>query len=153
MANKQNLNQKKPTFVSEPPKAQKKKANLFCIPLKVQKIMPWCYAVIFAAIAAFFLISGNSDTLYMAQGHNLFMNCPEYFAECMSKPGGLLTWLGTYCTQYFYTPDVGATMLIAVWMFIILVAKYAFNMKSSMARSPLRNALSDLPWKYGKNSP
>lgn len=130
MANKQNLNQKKPTFVSEPPKAQKKKANLFCIPLKVQKIMPWCYAVIFAAIAAFFLISWNSDTLYMAQGHNLFMNCPEYFAECMSKPGGLLTWLGTYCTQYFYTPAVGATMLIAVWMFIILVAKYAFNMKS-----------------------
>ena len=131
MSNKQNLNQKKPSFVSAPPKAQQKETQPFCIPTKVQMIMPWCYAAIFAVIAAYFLIVKNSDTLYMAQGHNLFLHTSEYFSECMSKPGGLLTWLGTYFTQYFYNPTTGACILIAVWMLIFAAAKYAFNMKSA----------------------
>ncbi|MBR6197941.1 MAG: hypothetical protein IKQ72_10130 [Bacteroidaceae bacterium] len=130
MSNKQNLNQKKPSFVSAPPKEPKKETQPFCISAKVQKIMPWCYAAIFAVIAACFLIVKNSDTLYMAQSHNLFMNTSEYFADCMSKPGGLLVWMGTYFTQYFYYPTTGASILIALWLLIIAASKYAFNMKS-----------------------
>ena len=130
MSNKQNLNQKKPSFVSAPPKEPKKETQPFCISAKVQKIMPWCYAAIFAVIAACFLIVKNSDTLYMAQSHNLFMNTSEYFADCMSKPGGLLVWMGTYFTQYFYYPTTGASILIASWLLIIAASKYAFNMKS-----------------------
>ena len=130
MSNKQNLNQKKPSFVSAPPKEPKKETQPFCISAKVQKIMPWCYAAIFAVIAACFLIVKNSDTLYMAQSHNLFMNTSAYFADCMSKPGGLLVWMGTYFTQYFYYPTTGASILIALWLLIIAASKYAFNMKS-----------------------
>jgi len=130
MSNKQNLNQKKPSFVSAPPKAQEKETRSFCISPKMQMIMPWCYAAIFAVIAAYFLISKNSDTLYMAQSRNLFMSSSEYFSDCMKYPGGILAWLGTYLTQYFYTPTVGATILIAIWLLTFAAAKYAFNIKN-----------------------
>lgn len=131
MANKNAKNQetKKPSFVSEPPKAAKKETKSLCIPTMLQKLLPVCYSILFAALAAYYLISLNSDTLFFAQEKNLFLYGCEFFNECMSKPGGLLYWAGTYLTQYFYNPTVGSAMLIAVWLITVVAAKYAFNMK------------------------
>lgn len=130
MSNKQNLNSKKPSFVSAPPTSSQKETRSFCIAPKMQMIMPWCYAVIFAVIAAYFLISKNSDTLFMAQSRNLFMSSSEYFYDCIKNPGGLLVWVGTYLTQYFYYPTTGAALLIITWLLTFAAAKFAFSIKN-----------------------
>ncbi len=127
-----NLNEQKPSFVSAPPKPAKKETRPFCIPSKISTFLPWCYALLFAVLAAYYLIGLNSDTLYMVQGRNLFQSGMDYFNSCLDRsPGGFLFWAGTYLTQYFYNPTVGASMLIALWIATFVATKYAFNMKGA----------------------
>ncbi|MCR5312698.1 MAG: DUF6057 family protein [Bacteroidaceae bacterium] len=126
-----NLNySKKPSFVSESPKAQKKEAGPFCLSAKTTNFLPWFYALFFAVLAAYYLIEKNSDVLYMAQSRNLFLENCEYFADCMKQPGGIMFWAGTYLTQYFFYPTSGACILIGIWVLTFAVTKYAFNMKN-----------------------
>ncbi len=129
MTEKNTKDLKKPSFVSEAPKPIKEESS-FSISPKVLKIMPWCYAIIFTIIAAYYLIGENSDVLYMAQNRNLFLDTPEYFSGCMKYPGGLLVWLSTYFTQYFYNPATGACILISIWLLTFAAAKYAFDIKN-----------------------
>ena len=120
----------KPSFVSAPPTSKKKEAMSLCISAKLLSCLHWCYALLFAALAAYYLIGENSDMLYMAQSRNLFQENYAYFLDCMKQPGGFLFWAGTYFTQYFYTPTSGATILITLWLITFCVMQYAFNIKN-----------------------
>lgn len=80
-----------------------------------------------AALGAYFLIMQNSDTLFMAQGQSFFTTDPTFFSECMRRPGGLITWMASFMTQFFYYPALGGAMMIAIWILSMWMSKVAFR--------------------------
>lgn len=92
----------------------------------------WAFAFILAFVlfAAYYLITENSDTLFMAQSRSLFYNSEIHFKECMQLPAGLLFFIGGFLTQFFYIPALGAAILIFLWVIIALITKKAFSIRN-----------------------
>lgn len=84
---------------------------------------------LFAVFAVIMLIVKNGDLLYTAQDRSIFLSTPEFFAERMAVPGGLLHWVSCYFIQYFINPWWGGTMLIIVWLATLLLTIKVFDLK------------------------
>jgi len=83
------------------------------------------------AVIAVMLLVRDSDTLFRMQEMNLFLYTPLFFKQQMVVAGGLLTYLGTYFTQYFYHPALG-TLLLTLWgALTVWLAKRAFRIPDS----------------------
>lgn len=82
-----------------------------------------------AALAALWvvMVTYESTLLFRVQEFNLFLYTPLFFKQCMVASGGFLVWLGSYFTQYFYHPWIGATFLCLWWALLMWLAKKAFN--------------------------
>ena len=80
------------------------------------KWLPAVYAVLFAIFAYYMLAIKNADYLYAAQEHSLFLFDKSFFDMFMVKPGALMSYLGCFCTQFFYHPALGTSILIAIWL-------------------------------------
>lgn len=65
--------------------------------------------------------------LFKIQQYNLFLYTPLFFKQCMVASGGMLTWLGTYFTQYFYHQWIGVLFLCLWWALLMWLCKKAFN--------------------------
>ena len=72
-------------------------------------IAVWLLALV--AIACALLVYEN-DLLWKVQEMNLFLNTSLYFKQQMVVSGGLLTYLGTFFTQFLHYP--GGTALCVV---------------------------------------
>lgn len=129
--NKKNAVNPKPSFVT--PKQQPKDSKPFCIPAKAQIIFAVAALIIFVAVAAYLLISKNSDVLFMAQDRNLYVGTREFQAELFCKPGGFIALAGAYLTQFFYNPVIGASILIGLWCIIYGLVINAFNLTRKWA--------------------
>ena len=90
--------------------------------------LPWVYAILFAIGAAFVLVVRNSDYLYGVSERSLFMADESYFRMIMVKPGALMTWMGCLLTQFFNIPELGAAMLIAIWLVTYVFTLRAFRL-------------------------
>ncbi len=96
-------------------KSQPVSSNVSTFTKPAQWIVASVAFVVFAVLSYYFLIVCNSDYLYSVNEHNLWLNESFYFNEKMLEVGGFAQWLGCYFTQYFYYPQLGAFMLIAMW--------------------------------------
>ena len=65
--------------------------------------------------------------LWKIQELSLFLWTPMYFKQQMVVAGGLLTWLGTFFTQFLYQPWVGVLMLCSWWLLLLWILKHAFQ--------------------------
>ena len=74
------------------------------------------------------LLFYENDFLWKLQEQNLFLNTSMFFKEQMLVPGGLLSWAGTYLTQFFYYPWLGTLLLCACWLLMMWIIKRAFNL-------------------------
>lgn len=54
-----------------------------------------------------------------------------FFNTLMSKPFGLMQYVGAWLTQFMYKPAVGASILSFIWILIYLVGVKAFRLKGS----------------------
>ncbi len=87
-----------------------------------------------ASVAVFVIVAviltAVADNAYMHKLDelNIFMAGSAYFRECMSLPGGLLNWGGSFLTQFFYYPWVGSLLLISVLVGLWLVVNRCFGM-------------------------
>ena len=81
---------------------------------------------IFAAVAAFMLLTRSVNVMNVIEGQNTFLSTATYFASCMAKPAGLLTWCGAYLTQFLHNTE-GIYLLCAMWFGVIALT--AFTMK------------------------
>ena len=72
----------------------------------------------------------ESDFLWKLQDQNLFLNTKLFFNEQMVVPGGLLSWMGTYLTQYFYYPWLGTVLLCLCWLLMMWFTKRAFKLSN-----------------------
>ena len=73
-----------------------------------------------ALSAVFFVMVGyESDFLFRVQELNLFLYTPLYLQQQMVVAGGLLTYAGTYFTQFFYHPWMGS-LLLCLWLGLLM---------------------------------
>lgn len=70
----------------------------------------------------------NYSYLYAVQEHSLFISGHTFMMEKLSVPGGLLEWIGCYCTQFFYYPWLGSAMLIIIWLTSLCVTAKTFHL-------------------------
>ena len=85
-----------------------------------------CLLPVFALLAVF-----ERDLLYQVQEQNLFLHTPLFFEQQMIRAGGLLTWAGSYLTQFFYYPLLGAGLLCLLWAFFLWLFRWAFRLSDA----------------------
>ena len=82
-------------------------------------------------LVALFIVAGallffEADLLWKLQERNLFLNSSLFFDEQMVVPGGLLSWAGSWLTQFFFYPWLGTLVLCACWLLLMWLVKKAF---------------------------
>ena len=75
-------------------------------------------ALFFVAVYIY-ILANESDFLWRVQELNLFLYTTTFLKQQMVVAGGLLTWLGTYFTQFFYHTWIG-TLLLCLWTAVLL---------------------------------
>ena len=73
----------------------------------------------------------NLEVFYTAHDRFEFLYGAPFFHALMSKPFGLMQYVGAWLTQYFYHPALGAGILAAIWTLIFLVGTKAFRLQGS----------------------
>ena len=84
----------------------------------------WLLALILIAASLLFF---ESEFLWKTQELNLFLTTPDFFCQQMVVSGGLLTYLGTFLTQFLAIPWLGVLMLCALWFLIMWLTRRAFR--------------------------
>ena len=89
-------------------------------------------------LGALLIIAGamlifESDQLWKVQQKNLFVCSKLFLNEQLVVPGGLLTWVGTWFTQFLYIPWVGVSLLCGWWLLLMFLTKRAFHIPDRWA--------------------
>ena len=66
--------------------------------------------------------------LWKVQELNLFLDTSLFFKQQMVVAGGLLTYLGTFFTDFFFHTWLGVLMLCGWWAVLLVVSAMAFKM-------------------------
>lgn len=94
-------------------------------------IGPAVVLLAFIAYAAYILIGISPDLLYTAQDRNFYLGGSQFFSDTIARPFGVFQYVGAYLTQLFYHPALGASVLIAIWVAIVLAGVKAFRLKGA----------------------
>ncbi len=79
------------------------------------------------SLIACVLLCFESDLLWKVQQQNLFLCSSLFFKQMMVTSGGMLSYLGTFFTQFFYHPWIGVVMLCGWWWLLMWLVKRAFQ--------------------------
>ena len=90
----------------------------------------WLVALVVIAGA---LLLFEGDQLWKVQQKNLFLCSTLYFKDQLVVPGGLLTWVGTWFTQFLYYPWLGVLLLCGWWLGLMAITKQAFRIADRWA--------------------
>ena len=96
---------------------------------KLARIAAGMIPVLAVVVIACLLLFLEKDFLWKAQELNLFLFTPHFFKEQLVVPGGLLTWLGTFFTQFLYHAWLGVGLLAAWWLLLTWLVKRTFQLK------------------------
>ena len=93
-------------------------------------------AVFFVSLMVFILfvvyvLYINQEVFYTAYDRSEFIFGAPFFHTLMSKPFGLMQYVGAWLTQLFCRPAFGSTVLAVIWMLIFLVGIKAFRLQGS----------------------
>lgn len=95
--------------------------------INVSKFLKYLYCAGFALLAWFYLYVRNADLMYFLQDRGRWNGTMLFWQDCIAVPGGLLAWLGSYLTQFFYYPALGCAMLIGLWFLTFWLSKWLFR--------------------------
>ena len=93
---------------------------------RLKFLSPLVCAIALFAIAVC-LLSYEDNYLWKVQELNLHLDTPLFFRQQMVVAGGLLTWLGTWFTEFFYHPVLGVGWLCLWWALLMVLAQRAFR--------------------------
>ena len=107
-------------------------------------------AVLYVSLLAFmafvvYILFINQEVLYMAHDRSEFLYGAPFFHTLMSKPFGLMRYVGAWLTQLFCHPVVGASVLAAIWVCIFCVGAKAFRLRGGAMALMLLPVLLLLP--------
>jgi hypothetical protein len=93
-------------------------------------------AVLYASLLAFilfvvYILYVNQEVLYTAHDRSEFIFGAPFFHTLLSKPFGLMQYVGAWLTQLFYHPVLGSAVLVAIWTLIFCVGTKAFRLQGS----------------------
>ena len=83
----------------------------------------WLGALVLIAGA---LLIFEGDQLWKVQQKNIFVCSTVFLKEQLVVPGGLLTWVGTWFTQFLYYPWQGVLLLCGWWFLLMALTKRTF---------------------------
>lgn len=94
------------------------------------------YAILYVSLLAFvcfavYLLYINQEVLYTAHDRSEFLPGTPFYDRLVSKPFGLMQYVGAWFTQLFYYPALGASVLVAIWMLIFFVGVKAFRLQGN----------------------
>ncbi len=93
-------------------------------------VMAFIVTASIIALGVFHLIVRNADVLFMAQSKDYFTTNKQFLHECMLIPGGLISYVSSYLTQFFYHPTLGASIMMGIWVICLWLSKLAFRVKT-----------------------
>ena len=79
------------------------------------------------SLIAFALLRYESDLLWKVQQYNLFLDTSFFLSEKMLVPGGLLSYVSCFFTQFFFHPWLGVLMLCGWWLLLMWLTKRTFR--------------------------
>ena len=97
---------------------------------KVSDIILYGSLLSFMAFVVYILYI-NQEVLYTAHDRSEFIYGTPFFHTMLSKPFGLMRYVGAWLTQLFCQPAIGAGVLMAIWALILLVGIKAFRLQGS----------------------
>ena len=97
---------------------------------RLQTIIIWTAGL---AVIAAALLFCEIHLLWKLQESNLFLSSGLFFREQLVVPGGLLTWMGTWLTQFFFHPWQGVLLLCAWWLLLMWLLKRTFRISHEWA--------------------
>ena len=95
-------------------------------------------AILYGSLLAFilfvvYILYINLEVLYTAQDRSEFIFGAPFFHTLLSKPFGLMRYVGAWLTQLCYRPSLGASMLLVIWALIFYVGTKAFRLQGNAA--------------------
>ena len=93
---------------------------------KLRLLSPALLVAALVAIA-YFLLKYESEYLWRVQELNLFLDTPLFLRQQMVSSGWLLTWVGSWLTEFFYHPLLGVSLLCGCWALMMVVIGCAFR--------------------------
>ena len=90
-------------------------------------------AILYGSLLTFilfvvYILYINQEVFYTAHDRSEFIFGAPFFQALLSKPFGLIQYVGAWLTQFFYHPALGAGVLIAIWILIFFVGVKAFRL-------------------------
>ena len=97
---------------------------------KVSSVILYGSLLAFIAFVVYILFI-NQEVFYTAHDRSEFLYGTPFFYTLLSKPFGLMQYVGAWLTQLFYHPAAGAGALVAIWTLIFIVGAKAFRLQGS----------------------
>lgn len=93
-------------------------------------------AILYGSLLAFiafvvYILHLNQEVFYTAHDRSEFIFGTPFFHTLMSKPFGLMRYVGAWLTQLFVEPELGSAVLVAIWLLIFCVGAKAFRLQGS----------------------
>ena len=93
-------------------------------------------AILYVSLLAFilfvvYILYINQEVFYTAHDRSEFLFGTPFFHHLMSKPFGLMQYVGAWLTQLFYRPGVGTAVMMIIWALIFWVGTKAFRLQGS----------------------
>lgn len=95
--------------------------------MKQLKYLPLVLVIVSLAVVTWCLLIYEDNFLWKLQEQNLHLNTVLFFYQQMVVPGGLLTWLGTFFTEFFYHTWQGVSMACVWWALLMWFSAKALN--------------------------
>ncbi|MBO4811993.1 MAG: hypothetical protein J5552_10605 [Prevotella sp.] len=93
-------------------------------------------AILYGSLVAFigfvvYILFINQEVFYTAHDRSEFIFGAPFYHTLLSKPFGLMQYVGAWLTQLFYHPVFGAGVLLAIWVCIFFVGVKSFRLRGS----------------------
>ena len=101
--------------------------------IKKSKVSDAILNVSLLAFMAFvvYILYINQEVFYTAHDRSEFIFGAPFFHTLLSKPFGLMQYVGAWLTQLFYRPGVGTAVMMIIWALIFWVGTKAFRLQGS----------------------
>lgn len=73
----------------------------------------------------------NLEVFYTAHDRSEFIYGSAFFQRLMSKPFGLMQYVGSWLTQLFRQPVIGSGVMVLIWTLIFFAGTKAFRLRGS----------------------
>ena len=92
--------------------------------------------ILYVSLLAFilyvvYILRINQEVFYTAHGRSEYLYGSPFFHTLVSKPFGLMQYVGAWLTQFFFHPVIGTGLLVIIWVLIFIVGVKAFRLHGS----------------------